>query len=55
MHPNTMQEIARQRRTDLIHQADLHRLAVLARAPKTDRGSEPSRLSRFTRHLAIAR
>jgi len=55
MHPDAMQEIARQRRTDMILEADRHRLAVLARAPKTDRGPEPSRLKRFTRHLAIAR
>jgi len=55
MHPEAVQEIARQRRTDLIDEADRRRLAVLARAPKTDRGPESSRLRRFTRHLAIAR
>jgi len=55
MHPEAVQEIARQRRTDLIHEADRRRLATLARAPKTDGTPEQSLLRRFTRHIAIAR
>jgi len=55
MHPDALQEIARQRRTDLNNEAVRHRLATLARAPKTDGTPEQSLLRRFTRHIAIAR
>jgi hypothetical protein len=55
MHPHALQELARQRTTDLIREADRHRLAARARAPRTDHGLERSLLRRVTRRLAVVR
>jgi len=55
MHPDVLQEIARQRTSDLVRDAERHRLAALARPPKRVMRSERSLLRRFARHLAPAR
>jgi hypothetical protein len=55
MHPDTLQEIARQRTTELLREADSKRLAALARPPRSTKSNDRSLLRRLTRHIAIAR
>jgi GAF domain-containing protein len=55
MHPDTLQEIARQRTTELLREADSNRLAALARPPRSTQRNSRSFLRRLTRHIAIAR
>jgi hypothetical protein len=55
MHPDTLQEIARQRTTELLREADSNRLAALARSPGAIERNDRSLFRRLTRNMAIAR